>query len=315
MVARSGAAARRAALTAARSASGLALQAVASSRAWSKACCAASGSGSWLPQEEFAAQPVQFRLEVALVGRVGRGKPVFQSLKALVYLVAVGVHLGEKCKEIRMEDRRPGGRRIFEPASDRGDPGLGRSVLAHGPAANHGRPGAPDRDPVLSRDRAGSLGALAGHRAVAGELSEHGIDEQGVDERERMVQRDRTLDGVAASRDGLVGEAEKPLAERECGCTGDAGLLAVGPDQLAVAGGIVASFDFLEMSACLVQATEEEQGPADRSSCDDDRVIVVLLGQAEEGAGELIAGGVIRGDEVVVPKPVEDRQEVPRCIT
>jgi hypothetical protein len=73
--------------------------------------------------------------------------------------------------------------------------------------------------------------------------------------------------------------------------------------------------DFGEVPARGFRLPVEDEAPCDRPVSDDERAFVALLRELEECVRELARGTVASGDDLVVPEPVQDRQELGGAFT
>jgi len=71
---------------------------------------------------------------------------------------------------------------------------------------------------------------------------------------------------------------------------------------------IEAADDLLEVLPRALEPSEEEQRPANQTVRDDDRVVVLLLGELQERLPQLERRLVPPGVELVGAQPVEDQQ-------
>ena len=163
-------------------------------------------------------------------------------------------------------------------------------------------------DRLLGGYGARLLRPFAGGPPLSGELQAQGVEEERVDKAERMPQRARPRQPLGGGRGGRAGVAEEPQRHRERRPPGDARVLLVGAEEVLMPLRIEAADDLLEVLPRALEPSEEEQRPANQTVRDDDRVVVLLLGELQERLPQLERRLVPPGVELVGAQPVEDRQ-------
>ena len=126
------------------------------------------------------------------------------------------------------------------------------------------------------------LRPFAGGPPLSGELQAQGVEEERVDKAERMPQRARPRQPLGGGRGGRAGvrrgttaPPRAPTARRRPGPPGRRGGGAhAAPDRSG--GRSPRSF------SRALEPSEEEQRPANQTVRDDDRVVVLLLGELQE---------------------------------